>query len=487
MSKPSLYNGWDHGLSFFTSRMEQSDLDFFSAWCDQTAEVIASTPDEATFTSCLYSISVPGKPTFVPLASLAFLVSCYPARVPVLKIISRFNDFWIALPESIKAGHDGATATILEESLRQITVDLDIPSLFSNSEAPALVDPTTKRTISHQKLSSFIKHFSLPLHPRESRTKPVISLALPNGYLLGLACVAVASYYTAAPINIAGGAAQFRNDVNLAGPQCILVLHSDVEKLGLDQPWVLEAKIQVLIVALEPQMTFSVQPLIGARSNSRTPNSRPQPNLSKDFALILFTSGTSGAKKVVPTTVFGLLLGVTCVIDSWGLTPQDSCINMMPLNHVGGLIRNLFAPLLSGGSSILCPAFDPNLFWDITQSQGTWYYASPSMHMSILSETNHLLGDVSKTKLRLVCNAAGALLPALASRLRDVFGCTVLPSYGMTEVCKFPVNPIFSSPCPSNFTSHIDCLETTEILRMGVTSRVGRTFLKKSNTKYEKL
>jgi hypothetical protein len=116
---------------------------------------------------------------------------------------------------------------------------------------------------------------------------------------------------------------------------------------------------------------------------------------------------------------------------------------MMPFNHVGGLVRNLFAPVLSGGSTILCPAFDPNLFWDILQDgYGTWYYASPSMHMSILAEGSLRSDAVSRCKLRLVCNAAGDLLPALAARLQVTFGCTVLPSYGMTECMPISTPPL---------------------------------------------
>ena len=53
--------------------------------------------------------------------------------------------------------------------------------------------------------------------------------------------------------------------------------------------------------------------------------------------------------------------------------------------------------------------------------------------------------DASRdTRIRLICNAAGGLLPTLAQELRDVFGgCAVLPSYGMTECM-----PI-ASPLPS--------------------------------------
>ena len=272
-------------------------------------------------------------------------------------------------------------------------------------------------------------------------SKPVVALALPNGSQLGLACLAVAAYYTAAPINIAGGAAQFQSDVELASPQIILVLESDVDRLGIKEPWIAEAGIQVLLLLPNEDMTFHVQSL--DKSLLLDSSTETKPNSPDDFALILFTSGTSGTKKIVPITSFGLLNGILCVIDSWGLTSKDSCINMMPLNHVGGIVRNLFAPVLSGGSTILCSTFDPNLFWDLLEDgHGTWYYASPSMHMSILAERCNRENSISHCPLRLVCNAAGGLLPALAVQLHTVFDCTVLPSYGMTECMPISTPPL---------------------------------------------
>ena len=102
--------------------------------------------------------------------------------------------------------------------------------------------------------------------------------------------------------------------------------------------------------------------------------------------------------------------------------------------YSGGIIRNLFAPIMAGGSTICCPAFDANLFWDIIEDhQPTWYYASPSMHSVILDESHNRQDALRKSNMRLICNAAGGLLPSLACSLRDTFGCSVLPSYGMTE------------------------------------------------------
>jgi acyl carrier protein len=56
------------------------------------------------------------------------------------------------------------------------------------------------------------------------------------------------------------------------------------------------------------------------------------------------------------------------------------------------------------------------------------------MHHVILSSRPEAVDASRDTRIRLICNAAGGLLPTLAQELRDVFGgCTVLPSYGMTE------------------------------------------------------
>jgi len=66
------------------------------------------------------------------------------------------------------------------------------------------------------------------------------------------------------------------------------------------------------------------------------------------------------------------------------------------------------------------------------------------MHHAILASRPEAIDASRDTRIRLICNAAGGLLPALAQELRDVFGgCTILPSYGMTECM-----PI-ASPLPS--------------------------------------
>ncbi len=64
------------------------------------------------------------------------------------------------------------------------------------------------------------------------------------------------------------------------------------------------------------------------------------------------------------------------------------------------------------------------------------------MHSTILAEACERRDALLKSRIRLVCNAAGGLLPSLALRLQDTFKCTVLPSYGMTECMPISTPPM---------------------------------------------
>ena len=171
------------------------------------------------------------------------------------------------------------------------------------------------------------------------------------------------------------------------------------------------------------------------------------PNSGSDEALVLFTSGTTGNKKLVAHQMADLLVAATTIALSWQLQPTDVNCNLMPLFHVGGIVRQVYSPLVSGGCVICCPSFDADLFWALLQRQAfNWYYAAPTMH-SIILQTGKSLDDgsskkiVGKYHLKMIANAAGGLLPSLAEELRDTFHAAVLPSYGMTECM-----PISSPP-----------------------------------------
>lgn len=210
---------------------------------------------------------------------------------------------------------------------------------LTRKEKPALFYADQGRPpITHRRLCDFVDTFTLPLSLESSGRKQVVCIALPNGPILAATVLAVANRFTAAPINPEVGAEQFEADVQQSGASCILTTKEDAERLGLTSSWSAERQIPVFFVEdgggdpYGPLVTVS--PREGRLLTSTTNSGRVQPNGPDDIAIILFTSGTSGTKKIVPITVHSIVAGVAFVIESWALTAEDVCLNMMPLHHM---------------------------------------------------------------------------------------------------------------------------------------------------------
>lgn len=73
-------------------------------------------------------------------------------------------------------------------------------------------------------------------------------------------------------------------------------------------------------------------------------------------------------------TLRSLIIGTLAVVKSWDLRDGDVNLNMMPLFHVGGIVRNLLAPIMSGGCAVVAAGFDATAFWSLaTEFGATWY------------------------------------------------------------------------------------------------------------------
>ncbi|WPH01212.1 Oxalate--CoA ligase [Acrodontium crateriforme] len=433
-------------LDLYASILHENEINIYHDFLRR-----ALCDPQATHSQLLDSIPRSSQSSYAPIATLSCLLVARSGKWPILKLQQTTTELWKLMPEEAKAGYGPEQAQRLQRHVLHFCKDsysslLDFLDLHSSSTA--LIDPDTGRSISHHRLARSIHSFALPLQTAENAPKPIIAISLPNGPLLALTVLATATYYTAAPIAHGSGvgADQFRSDVLQSKSNIVIASLADVERLGLNDDWLRDAKIIVLLVSLSEDMRLVVRDLDGA--SVLPPVEPPILNTAYDTGIMLFTSGTSGTKKLVPLSIHSMVCGVAMVIESWGLSPSMRCLNQMPLNHVGGLIRNLFAPIFSGGSVICCSAFDANLFWDCIEDYNpTWYYASPSMHQCILEAGKDRPESLSKSKIRLICNAAGGLLPSLACQLRDTFsvngaGCTVLPSYGMTECMPISTPPL---------------------------------------------
>jgi len=224
----------------------------------------------------------------------------------------------------------------------------DLASLMQPTAKEALVSPDRKTVITHSSLASFVDGFTLPLQPKLSTQitglrKPVACIALPNGPLLAAVTLAVANRYVAAPVSGESnlGAEQFKSDVLQSGAQCILTTAESAERLELaGAEWLVEHRVEVFVLEtastpgneLSTLESLKLKRLDGMWATMG--GTQPEPNMGDDISIILFTSGTSGTKKVVPITTRNILSGVRFVVESWALTKEDVCLNMMPLHHV---------------------------------------------------------------------------------------------------------------------------------------------------------
>ncbi len=153
-----------------------------------------------------------------------------------------------------------------------------------------------------------------------------------------------------------------------------------------------------------------------------------------DFiALILQTSGTTGRRKLVPLTHANLVAEAGKIGDWFNLTPDDRCLNMLPLHYAHGLRQVLFPPILTGGS-VARPRNPMQL--DIVGWLGglkpTWYSTFPIFHQSILDLI--VANDAPPQHvLRFALSAGTPLKPALRAGLERALGVPVLEFYGIGE------------------------------------------------------
>ncbi|MGP1396050.1 MAG: acyl--CoA ligase [Inquilinaceae bacterium] len=164
-----------------------------------------------------------------------------------------------------------------------------------------------------------------------------------------------------------------------------------------------------------------------------------------DIALILHTSGTTSRPKIVPLLQSNVAASARNIGKSLGLTPDDRCLNVMPLFHIHGLIAAVAASLAAGASVWCAPGFDALRFFGwMRDARPTWYTAVPTMHQAILTRAGRNMDVIAETKLRFLRSSSASLPPQVMTALAETFGAPVIEAYGMTEA----THQMTSNPLP---------------------------------------
>lgn len=152
-----------------------------------------------------------------------------------------------------------------------------------------------------------------------------------------------------------------------------------------------------------------------------------------DTAVILYTSGTTGAPKGAELTHFNLFFNAFySTREITKPSPGDACLVTLPLFHSFGQTCLMNASILAGATMTMLPRFETQKAMEIIQRDKVKLIALvPTMYFFMLNEAEGADYDLSSITHAV---SGGAALPEdVHHRFQEKFGITILEGYGLSE------------------------------------------------------
>ena len=301
-------------------------------------------------------------------------------------------------------------------------------------EAPAIRAPD-REPLSYAALKSQTARTGGVLRGAGIGPEDRVAIVLPNGPAMAAAFVCMAPWCAVAPLNPAYKPDEF--DFYLSDLDASALIFAE----GADGP-ALEAATQRGLRVLRLREGSRA----GAFSLSTDREAPAEPRRDNATALVLHTSGTTSRPKMVPLTLANLRASARNIARTLSLSSADTCLNVMPLFHIHGLMAPVLASLSSGASVVCAPGFDALRFFAWLEAAApTWYSAVPTMHQAILARAPRNRERIGNAALRFIRSSSASLPPPVMTALEETFGAPVIEAYAMTEaahqMCSNPLPP----------------------------------------------
>ena len=151
------------------------------------------------------------------------------------------------------------------------------------------------------------------------------------------------------------------------------------------------------------------------------------PRIGSDAALVLYTSGTTGAPKGVPITRPAIHACISGLADAWQWQPDDVLVHGLPLHHVHGLVLGVLGALQVDSSLHHTGRPSPAAY---AAAKGSLYFGVPTVWSRVAKDE---ASARALSSARLLVSGSAALPPAAYAALERLAGHAPIERYGMTE------------------------------------------------------
>jgi acyl-CoA synthetase (AMP-forming)/AMP-acid ligase II len=271
-----------------------------------------------------------------------------------------------------------------------------------NAEQGAILAPE-RRPLTYARLLHHVERTVDALRAGGLSRNDRVALVLPNGPELATAFISVAAGAACAPLNPAYREAEFDFYLSDLKAKALII------QAGMDSPArdiARQRGISIIELVSERDEPAGVFTLTGAPKVSRAPDAYAE---AGDVALVLHTSGTTARPKIVPLTHANVCSSGRHIAATLELTPSDTCLNVMPLFHIHGLIGAVVSSLTACAGVVCTPGFEAERFFElIDRLDPTWYTAVPTMHQAILGRTAANRDVIARHPLRFIRSSSAA-------------------------------------------------------------------------------